>query len=119
MWMRSTMNYQYRYGTSTGEALRELYKQGGIRRFYQGLGPALMQAPISRFGDVAANQGVLSLMEEFDTTRDLPIAIKTGCASFAAASFRMSIMPIDACKTILQVEGANGLSILRQKIAKG
>lgn len=27
MWMRTTMNYQYRYGVSTGEALRTLYSQ--------------------------------------------------------------------------------------------
>ena len=35
MWMRTTMNYQYRYGTSTTEAMRALWKAGGIRRFYR------------------------------------------------------------------------------------
>merc|ERR1712216_644879 len=30
--------------------------------------------------------------------------------------FRVFLMPIDACKTILQVEGANGLQILGNKI---
>ena len=34
---------QYRYGTSTMEALRTLWSQGGIPRFYQGLAPALIQ----------------------------------------------------------------------------
>ena len=29
MWIRTTINYQYRYGLSTGEALRTLYKEGG------------------------------------------------------------------------------------------
>ena len=33
MWLRTTMNYQYRYGTSTSEAMRALYKDGGIPRF--------------------------------------------------------------------------------------
>ena len=33
-----------RYGTGTGEAMRTLWKQGGIGRFYQGLPYALMQA---------------------------------------------------------------------------
>ena len=51
MWMRTIMNYQYRYGTSTAEAARLLYKQGGIRRFYRGVGPALLQGPLSRFSD--------------------------------------------------------------------
>ena len=51
MWMRTIMNYQYRYGMSTAEAARILYKQGGIRRFYRGVGPALLQGPLSRFSD--------------------------------------------------------------------
>ena len=54
MWMRTIMNYQYRYGTSTAEAARLLYKQGGIRRFYRGVGPALLQGPLSRFSDTGS-----------------------------------------------------------------
>ncbi len=49
MWMRTTVNFQYRYGMGTMEAIRHLYKDGGIRRFYQGVGPALFQGPLSRF----------------------------------------------------------------------
>lgn len=48
---------QYRYGTTTTEALRHLYREGGVVRFYRGLGPALLQGPLSRFGDTAANAG--------------------------------------------------------------
>lgn len=43
MWLRTTVNYQYRFGTSTSVALRTLYKDGGVARFYQGVGPALLQ----------------------------------------------------------------------------
>lgn len=43
MWLRTTVNYQYRYGTSTRVALRTLYADGGVARFYQGVGPALLQ----------------------------------------------------------------------------
>lgn len=32
MWIRTTINYQYRYGTSTSEAFRTLYRDGGIPR---------------------------------------------------------------------------------------
>lgn len=46
MWLRTTINYQYRYGTSTMDALKTLYKEGGIPRFYQGLLPALIQVGI-------------------------------------------------------------------------
>lgn len=37
------MNYQYRHGTSFTVATRTLYHDGGIRRYYQGLLPALFQ----------------------------------------------------------------------------
>jgi len=63
MWVRTTMNYQYRYGTSTFQAVMTLWQQGKVRRFYRGLGPALVHAPLCRFGDTAANAGVFALLE--------------------------------------------------------
>ena len=30
MWLRTTMNYQYRHGTTTSVAIKNLYKDGGI-----------------------------------------------------------------------------------------
>ena len=63
MWMRTTMNYQYRHGTTTAVALRTLWKQGGVRRLYRGVGPALLQGPLARFGDTAANEFVLRYLE--------------------------------------------------------
>ena len=128
MWMRTTVNFQYAKGMSTTEALRFLYNEGsangggtfgGIRRFYRGLGPALFQGPLSRFGDTASNVGMLALWDSFEQTKTLPAAVKTVAASAAAAGFRVFLMPIDACKTILQVEGANGLQKLGAKIKKG
>merc|ERR1712129_542592 len=88
---------------------------GGIRRFYRGVGPALFQGPLARFGDTAANTGTLMLMNSHPKTKDLPIMAKTICASAAAASWRIVLMPIDACKTTLQVEGKKGLNMLLSK----
>ena len=79
------------------------YADGGVRRFYRGYGPALFQGPLSRFGDTAANSGMLSLLDSKASTRDLPIPVKTACASTAAALWRIALMPIDATKTIMQV----------------
>jgi hypothetical protein len=115
MWLRTTMNYQYRYGTTTTDALRTLYKEGGIRRFYRGLLPALAQGPLSRFGDTAANAGVLALLEQ----HDLPVAVKTLGASFGAAVFRITLTPVDTLKTMMQVEGAAGVAKLKDKIKAG
>jgi len=118
MWMRTTMNYQYRHGTTTKEAMRALYSQGGVPRFYAGIAPALLQGPLSRFGDTAANAGVLALLNNWDSTRDLPIMAKTLVASNAAAAWRIILMPIDTCKTIMQVEGGKqGLTKLRAKVS--
>lgn len=88
---------------TTTQALKHLYKEGGIVRFYRGLGPALLQGPLSRFGDTAANSGVLALLESSDTTKNLPVGVKTLAASAAAGTFRIFLMPVDALKTIMQV----------------
>ncbi|KAF5829302.1 mitochondrial substrate carrier [Dunaliella salina] len=115
MWLRTTINYQYRHGTSTMVALRTLYKDGGIPRFYQGMLPALIQGPLSRFGDTAANTGTLALLED----ADLPPAFKTIAASLAAGCFRIFLMPVDALKTIMQVEGKQGIPSLLRKVKNG
>jgi len=114
MWMRTIMNYQYRYGGTTTEVVKKLYAEGGVVRFYRGLGPGLIQAPVSRFGDTAANDGALAALED----TNLPTAVKTMAASAVAAGFRVFLMPVDAWKTTKQVEGADGLKRLIEKTKK-
>jgi len=115
MWMRTTINYQYRYGTTTMVAFRTLYKDGGIPRFYRGLIPALIQGPLSRFGDTAANTGTLAALEAWEFTANLPVGAKTVAASFAAGLFRIVLMPVDTFKTTMQVEGKDGIAKLMAK----
>ena len=55
---------------------------------------------MSRFGDTAANTGMLALLEDVDS---IPVGVKTFAASAAAALFRIFLMPVDALKTIMQV----------------
>ena len=107
------MNYQYRYGTSTREALRTLYGQGGFGRFYQGVGWALLQTPLSRFGDAAANSGVLELL----SMTGLPMSVRTACAGLAASLWRVAITPLDTLKTTLQVEGPAAYALLVKKVS--
>merc|ERR1719281_122780 len=114
MWMRTIMNYQYRYGGGLGETVKKLYAEGGVPRFYRGLAPGLIQAPVSRFGDTAANDGALAALEH----TSLPTAAKTMAASACAAGFRVFLMPVDAWKTTKQVEGADGLKRLIEKTKK-
>jgi len=113
MWLRTTMNYQYRNGGSAREALSALYEEGGVRRFYRGVSFALVQTPLSRFGDTAANSGVLALLA--DST--LPVGVRTAFASAAAATWRIGLTPLDTMKTTLQVKGAEGYEQVAAKVA--
>ncbi|KAF7563118.1 hypothetical protein G7046_g1002 [Stylonectria norvegica] len=114
--LRTIMNYQYRHGTTFTVATRTLYYDGGVRRYYQGIAPALFQGPISRFGDTAANAGILALLHSNPYLSKLPSPIKTIFASLCAACFRMILTPIDTLKTTLQAQGARGTAILRRRI---
>ena len=112
--MRTTINFQHKYGMSTSQALAALYAQGGIARFYQGMSAALLQAPLSRFGDTAAYAGIMALLEH----STLPPQLKTLCASLSAAFFRIFITPIDTLKTTLQVEGPSGMALLTARVSE-
>jgi len=105
MWLRTTVNYQYRYGVNTRNALRNLYRDGGVARFYRGVVPALTLGPLSRFGDTATNSGVLLLLNSKESTKDMPIFVQTMLASTCAGLYRINLMPIDTIKTTLQVDG--------------
>lgn len=115
MWMRTTINYQMAKGGSMADAIATLYADGGVPRFYRGVWLALVGAPLSRFGDTAANAGVLALLESVDV---VPTWAKTLCASVAAALFRILITPIDTVKTTLQVQGSEGLAVLARRISQ-
>ncbi len=52
-------------------------------------GPDFTQGPLSRFGDTAANSGMMALLESYESTSTLPVAVKTLAASAASASFRI------------------------------
>ena len=112
MWMRTTINYQHAKGMSTMEAMTVLYAAGGIARFYQGMTAALFQGPLSRFGDTAANSGMLALL----ATSDLPVGVKTAAASGAASLWRIGLTPIDTMKTSLQVVGEEGFEQVKAKV---
>ncbi|KAF8057567.1 mitochondrial carrier domain-containing protein [Lyophyllum atratum] len=116
--LRTVMNFQYRYGTTTTQAIDTLYADGGWTRYYQGLSAALVQGPVARFGDTAANAGILALLQSNSYLKNLPTLVKTIFASAAAAAFRMILTPLDTLKTTLQTQGKRGLPILKQRIKR-
>ena len=69
MWLRTTVCFQYRYGMSTGAAMKHLYNDGGrglggVLRFYRGFGPALLQAPLAHWHAPAQPQEQFPLNQQ-------------------------------------------------------
>lgn len=111
MWLRTTVNYQYRYGKSLSASISELYAQGGFYRFYKGLGYALVQGPLTRFGAVAANELGREMMRT--------VTLATMFGTILASLWRVFLMPVDTCKTVLQVEGSAGFENLKAEVFSG
>lgn len=89
MWLRTVINYQYRYGSNFIQALSHLYGNGGIPRLYSGLGFALVQAPLSRFVSTAANDGVHNLIQNLEWTKRWGPGREVVVAAFVVGLFRM------------------------------
>merc|ERR550514_182257 len=113
MWLRTAMNHQYYRGGDLPGALSELWAEGGVVRFYRGLGWALIQNPTSRFGDTFANMGTLALFAAL--APQVPAVVTTLVVATVAASWRIFITPIDTFKTTLQVQGDKALDILWER----
>lgn len=119
MWLRTVTSYQYCHGTNTMDTMRILYAEGGIRRFYRGFTPALVQGPLLRFGNMAANSGVLALFDGSEQLRNCPVSVKTAVSSTMAVGLRVMLMPVDTVKTVLMVDGSAGVGRLRTKYKVG
>jgi len=119
MWLRTIINYQCRYGTTFRQAFTTLFNDGGVPRFYRGLSFALIQAPMSRFVSTAANDGVEALLAALDFTKGWGPGRTTFVASIVVGGWRMLLMPIDTCKTVLQVDSAEGFRQLMRRVKAG
>ncbi|PIL27089.1 hypothetical protein GSI_10229 [Ganoderma sinense ZZ0214-1] len=98
------------------QAAHTLYTNGGWAQFYHGLVPTLVQGLLSRFGDTAANVGVLALLRCNSYLKGLPALAKAVFASLAGTEFRMVLTPVDTVKMTMQTDGNAGMEILRSKI---
>ena len=78
--------------------------------------PAIALVPLSRFGDTAANAGMLALLENSTWTNN--VALKTAAASATSMVWRALLMPLVVLKTALQVGGPGALAETRAKVAR-
>ena len=105
MWLRTTMNYQYKNGGNMVNTLGLLYKEGGVKRLYRGYPFALMQGPLARFGDTAMNK----LSNE--VLKDQNVMVRTGGGTLCASLWRIFIMPIDTFKSNYLITDWSGIAI--------
>lgn len=119
MWLRTIINYQYRYGTSAMEAIRVLYAEGGVARFYQGMPYALIQNPLTKFGAVAANEGSKILVAHFSSTSDPSPLLSSALGTFLSILWRFFLVPLETLKTVLQVDGTAGFNLLLKEVLRG
>ena len=75
---------------------------------------ALILAPLSKFGDIAANSFMLAMFRDYN----LSLRSKTFAASLCAALWRAVIMPVDTVKTMMQVKGEGAISALQEQFAQ-
>ena len=119
MWVRTVLNYQYRYGGGLFETMRKLYAEGGVPRFYRGVAFAAVQGPLSKFGSTAANDGVNAWLSSGGGSRQWGPSSRTLVASLCVGVWRIVLMPIDTCKTVLQVDSTVGYRALMRKVCAG
>ncbi len=119
MWLRTVVNYQCRYGTTFRQTLYHLFNDGGVPRFYRGISFALVQAPVSRFVATFANDGCQALLASLEMTKHWGPARGTMISSVVVGMWRVFLMPIDTCKTVLQVDSRDGFKNLMHKVRAG
>lgn len=116
MWLRTVTNYQYKNGGDFDDAMKKLMSDGGVSRLYSGYPLAVLQAPLSRFGDTAANAFIIALFASVESLHGTPMFIQSALASATAGGWRFVLMPIDTLKNGYQVNGAKALPVIVERI---
>ena len=120
MWLKTTVSYQYRYGGTLKGSLVHLFKQGGILRFYKGLPYAIVLGPLAKFGSTAANEGSrIIIASHFADSRIDHYMLASAMGTGLSICWRIFLMPLETCKTVLQVDGNVGFDRLMHNVAKG
>ena len=108
--IRTVVNHQYTNGNNFLSSVKDLYKKEGIKRFYRGFIPGLIQGPMIKTGDLFINSYVINTLNTND------IYIKTFFSSILGSCFRSFFIPIDTIKTSLQIHG--NIKPLKEKLHK-
>jgi hypothetical protein len=110
MWLRTATNYQYRYGLPIKDTFKNIYKDGGVLRFYHGYVPCLIMGSLCRFGDIYS----LGLVN--NKLKDQSLLTRTITTSSLSTFIRLNLIPLDNLDNMLQVEGKRAFTKLKYKI---
>lgn len=114
MWLKTVMNWQYFHGGSLIDAFRTLWAEGGIARFYQGTGIALVQVPLATFGFTFVQTGIVGLVS---TSGHLVQGLQaTLVVAILGALWRVLIAPLDTLKTTWQVHGSSAKKMFDRRL---
>lgn len=75
-----------------------------------------MLSPASRLIDTGANAGCMAFLRAHESTASYPVLLQTLLGSAVAATARVALTPLDVAKTVLQVHGRQGWSLLQRKV---
>lgn len=117
MWLRTAMSHQYYHGGSFANSVKSLWAEGGYLRFYDGIGFALLQAPLARFGDTFAQSIVVISL-------GMPgHAMHSFAAGLIVASigvcWRFCMAPLETLKCTSMVHGASATKIFSRRLREG
>jgi len=113
-WVRTIMNHQYYYGGGFFDTARNLWEEGGLSRFYQGLGYAIFQVPLARFGDTFAQ----SVIVAFYGMPGQKVHGVVACFIVASISacWRLAVAPLDTLKITAQVHGGSAGKLMGRRL---
>jgi len=110
MWLRTIMNHQYATGNKFIDSGKFLYGEGGIKRFYKGIGWALLLSPMYRLCDVLTNDFCIEL---FGQKQNM---LRSVYSSIMSSGMKTVLLPVDQYKTAIQVNGDIGKRIFIERI---
>jgi len=110
MWLNTVTNNQYCKGDTMSNTLKNLYRQGGIGRFYNGITPTLLHGCTSRFGDVYSH----TMMKDISDNKN--VFVDTIVSATMSSTFRAILTPVETWKVFKQVDGENSAQKFRKKI---
>jgi hypothetical protein len=114
MWLKTVMNWQYFHGGSLIDAFRTLWAEGGVARFYQGTGFALVQVPLATFGFTFVQSGIVGLVSTSGhVVQGLQVTL---VVAILGALWRVLIAPLDTLKTTWQVHGSSAKKMFNRRL---